>query len=176
MKYKYVITRKVIAITESLNNNNINDDIKNIFYSYMFDEQLSKNLILPDGKALTLDYELFHSIESVFFPFKDNLLKKIYECIENNDDSNTDIILSGGCSNFQNLSSKFQSYGQQIFPANFQYKLMTPTTDNYLGEATWLGASILASIPNCFSSPYISQEDINEFGIAPCVVRKMMDC
>ncbi len=134
-------------------------------------EDYSTEYILPDGNKLTINEERYKVPEVLFNPKLlgmelDGLDKFVYNSINSCDvdlkrDLFKNIILSGGNTMIDGLSTRLKMELDKMVPQNIEVKIDSKAHRKFL---VWIGGSILTSIPT-FKKRWITKKDYDEKGI-----------
>ena len=132
-------------------------------------EGQTKKETLPDGKQIVLESEIVKVPEILFQPHlvekKDALgiHKLAYESIRKCDEQIKEslymnILLSGGCTLFQNMGERLKKDIKDIAKTNVAY--FAPPERKY---TTWIGGSIISSLTS-FRTMWMSTAEYREYG------------
>ena len=140
-------------------NENKNDDI-----------DIEKEYELPDGQKIKIGNERFRCCEPLFQPSligieSEGIHKLIYNCIMKCDVDNRktffgNIVLAGGTTMFDGISSRLTNDITEIAPATIKAKIISPPERKY---SAWIGGSILSSI-STIPDLWITKDDYDECG------------
>lgn len=129
-------------------------------------KEVQKEYKLPDGKSITVDTERFCVPEILFKPaligleepgIHDMLYKSIRRCdIDIRRDLCANIVTTGGTSMIPGLKERLTSELTRLFPEKCQVTVHAPNERKY---SVWLGASVLADLPNFYEVSEIHQYD-----------------
>ena len=141
---------------------------------------LEKSYELPDGNIITIDHERFRCCEPMFTPaflgmsapgIIDNLNNSIMKCdVDIRQDLYSNIVLSGGNTLFPGFAERIEKEMSNVG----WWHTKSPTKINVIAHperkyATWIGGSILASMPT-FEQHWITKQEYEEIG--PKIVHK----
>jgi actin len=133
---------------------------------------------LPDGNHISIANERFRCPELMFQPelngfdfngIQHTIVDSIKKCDpEIQKDLFANIVLSGGTTMFPGFSDRIQKEIISLVPEIPQVKVVAPSEPKY---ASWLGGSILASLPT-FPQIVITHEEYNDNG--PRIIHKCL--
>ncbi|KAA6395462.1 MAG: putative Actin [Streblomastix strix] len=132
---------------------------------------IDKTFEMPDGQIITMRNERFRCPEALFQPemigFDEEygIHQKIFQSIQKCDynmhkDLYLNVVLSGGSTMFKGIVERINKELVALSPIRTQIKITAPPERKY---STWVGGSILASLPT-FKDMWISKEEYNESG------------
>jgi len=130
----------------------------------------SENYELPDGLIVKINSEKFRCPEALFKPsligiegdgISDMTVSSIKGCdIDIRKDLNSNIILSGGTSLFEDLDTRMAKDIKSLTPSSIQTRIIAPPERKY---SVWIGGSILSSL-STFNNMWITSEEYEEYG------------
>ena len=131
---------------------------------------LEKSYELPDGQMFTVGKERFKGPEALFEPCHmghdavgiDLLTyNSIFKCdVDVRKDLYANIVLSGGSTMFPGFADRMLKEIIMLVPNDMKVNVIAPPERKY---STWIGGSILASLPT-FQSMWFSKEEYDESG------------
>merc|ERR1712223_1907229 len=131
---------------------------------------LEKTYHLPDGKVITIGKERLLCAEVLFQPkyvglsaygISDMLDHSIRKCdVDLRRDLYANIVLSGGSTMLPGFADRMQKEVTSLAPDSMKINMIAPPERKH---STWIGGSILASLPT-FQSLWISKEEYDESG------------
>ena len=131
---------------------------------------LEKNYELPDGQVITVGNERFRAPEVLFEPCHMGLdavgidlltYSSINKCdVDIRKDLYANIVLSGGSTMLPGFADRMEKELTSLALYNPKINMIAPPERKY---STWIGGSILASLPT-FQSLWISKEEYDESG------------
>lgn len=148
---------------------------KHCYLSTDYDTEIQKNATifdysLPDGKMIKIGNEVFRSPEILFrpkiFDFQANgideiIIEAISKCEEKvRNDLYSNIIVCGGTSKLNNFIERLESEVTKRAPTGMNVKVIEPHRRQI---ASWIGGSILSSLPT-FKDMMVSSQEYNESG------------
>lgn len=127
---------------------------------------------MPDGQIISLGSECFRTPEALFQPHltgseEQGLHQIAYSSIAHSDVSTrrelySNIVLSGGSTNFDNLPERLQTEIQRLAPSSVSVRVLHPEDRQY---SVWIGAATLASLES-FLPQWVTKEEYEERGMA----------
>eukprot|EP01117_Protostelium_nocturnum_P019243 TRINITY_DN8297_c0_g1_i1.p1 TRINITY_DN8297_c0_g1~~TRINITY_DN8297_c0_g1_i1.p1 ORF type:complete len:372 (-),score=97.33 TRINITY_DN8297_c0_g1_i1:103-1218(-) len=132
---------------------------------------------LPNGQVITVGNERFRTPEALFQPsflgmdasgIHETIFNSIMKCdIDIRKDLYSSIVLSGGSTMFPGIVERMQKELTALAPSTMKIKVVAPMERKY---SAWIGGSILASLPDCFQSMWITKEEYDKYG--PSIVHR----
>jgi len=131
---------------------------------------MEKSYELPDGQEITIGNERFRCPEDLFKPrveeytvIHEMCYNSIMKCdVDIHKDLYANIVLSGGNTMFPGFADRMQKEITALAPPTMNIKIIAPPEPKY---STWIGGSILASLPS-FQQMWISKQEYDESGPA----------
>ncbi|KAF2897711.1 hypothetical protein ILUMI_08466 [Ignelater luminosus] len=176
-----ILTERGYSLTTFAQREIVHDIQEKLCYVALdFEQEMTKSVErsykLPDGQVITIGNERFRCPEALFQPFIMNMeacgiqettYNSIMKC-------NVDIrkvlfantVLSGGNTMYPGIADRMQKEVTALAPSTMKVKIIAPPKRKY---STWIGGSILASLPS-FRQMCISMQEYNEFG--PSIVHR----
>lgn len=146
------------------------------YVSQNYIEEMAKNenidqpYEMPDKKIITIGNERFRCPEVLFTPSligKENkgihfcLFDTVMKCdIDLRKDLFNNIVLSGGTTMYEGLSTRLKQELVQLVPQTVTVRVIAPPERKY---SVWIGGSILTSL-NSFANLWITRADYDESG------------
>jgi actin-related protein len=137
---------------------------------------LEKSYVLPDGRVVTLEDELFRTPEVLFQPAFIGMESAGIHEITYNSIMKCDVdirkvlyantVLSGESTLFPSLAERMQKEIRALAPPTMKIKIIAPPERKYL---PWIGGSILASL-STFQQMWITEQEYKESG--PSIVHR----
>jgi actin-related protein len=138
---------------------------------------LEKSYVLPDGRTIRLEDELFRSPETLFQPafigmesagIHETTYNSIMKCdVDIRKDLYANTVISGEITKLPGVAQRMQKEISALAPPTMKIKIIAPPERHYL---SWIGGSILASL-STFQEMWISKQEYNDSG-ASIVHRK----
>jgi actin, other eukaryote len=131
---------------------------------------LAKEYELPDGQVITIAEERFQCPEALFAPDMlgtemSGMHVTAYNSIMKTDidirkDLYSNIVMSGGSTMFQGISSRVSKEIEALAPSSMKIKVIAPPERQY---SVWIGGSILSSL-STFQQMWVSKSEYDEAG------------
>jgi actin-related protein len=140
--------------------------------------ELERPYELPNGQAITVGNERFRCPEGLFRPsllgleaagIHEVTYNSIMKCdMEVRKDLFENVVLSGGSTMFSGLAERMHKELAALAPPIAKVKIVASPDRKY---SSWVGGSLLASLPNFASQLCSSKEEYDEHGPALCLKR-----
>ena len=133
---------------------------------------LKKTYNLPDGQTITIGNERFRCPEALFQPsllgidscgIDGTTYNSISKCdVDIKQTLFSNIVLSGGSTMFPGIADRMKKEMMSFVPETTEINIIAPPERKY---STWIGGSILASLPT-FQQMWISKQEYYESGLS----------
>jgi len=181
-----LLTERGLSLTTTAEREIVRDIKEKLCYVALdFEEEMNnsqasqacvKDYEMPDGSVIQVGSERFRCPEALFNPRligKEiaGIHKTTYDCINKCDidvrkDLYSNIVLSGGTTDFPNLPDRMNKELTTLAPPAVKIKVVAPQERKY---SVWIGGSILAAL-STFQNMWIKKEEFEEFG--PAIVHR----